>query len=42
MAKVLENNDWDDFYKNSSDTKTFLEEQEKSYKELVNDSGLVN
>lgn len=40
--KVLENNDWDDFYKNSSETKAFLDEQEKNYTELVNNSGLIN
>jgi len=39
--KVLENNDWDDFYKNSVDTKSFIAEQEESYTELVNESGLV-
>lgn len=39
--KVLKNNDWDNFYKNSSETKSFLEEQEKTYTELVNNSGLV-
>jgi tripartite-type tricarboxylate transporter receptor subunit TctC len=38
--KVLENNDWDGFYKDSEETKQFLEEQEKLYEGLVNDSGL--
>ncbi|WP_010651393.1 Bug family tripartite tricarboxylate transporter substrate binding protein [Oceanobacillus massiliensis] len=40
--EVLENNDWDDFYKNSEDTKAFLDEQQELYKGLVDDSGLVN
>lgn len=39
--KLLENNDWDDFYQNSEETKAFFDEQEKLYKDLINDSGLV-
>lgn len=38
---VLENNDWEGFYKDSAETKTFLEEQAKLYEGLINDSGLV-
>lgn len=40
--ELLENNDWEDFYQNSADTKKFLEEQEELYRELVEESGLVN
>lgn len=39
--KMLENNDWEDFYKNSKETKAFFEEQHELYQGLVNDSGLV-
>lgn len=39
--KVLDNNDWDGFYKDSKETKQFLEEQSKLYEGLVNDSGLT-
>ncbi|KPH72141.1 MULTISPECIES: Bug family tripartite tricarboxylate transporter substrate binding protein [Bacillaceae] len=39
--QMLENNDWDDFYKNSQETKAFLDEQHELYQGLVNDSGLV-
>ncbi|CDQ40875.1 tripartite tricarboxylate transporter substrate binding protein [Virgibacillus salexigens] len=38
--EVMKNNDWEGFYKNSSETKKFLEEQTKLYQDLVNDSGL--
>ncbi|WP_163528981.1 tripartite tricarboxylate transporter substrate binding protein [Halobacillus ihumii] len=40
--KILENNDWEGFYKNSEETKAFLQEQHDLYKQLVEDSGLVN
>ena len=39
--ELLENNDWDDFYQTSADTKKFMEEQEQLYSELIDDSGLV-
>ncbi|MCM3576253.1 tripartite tricarboxylate transporter substrate binding protein [Mesobacillus subterraneus] len=39
--KLLENNDWDSFYQDSATTKKFFEEQEKLYKQLIDDSGLV-
>lgn len=38
---ILENNDWDDFYKNSAESKQFLKEQNEVYQKLVKDSGLV-
>ncbi|SCB72612.1 Tripartite-type tricarboxylate transporter, receptor component TctC [[Bacillus] enclensis] len=40
--KMLENNDWDDFYKDSKETKEFMKEQEKLYSDLVESSGLKN
>ncbi|UOQ92396.1 tripartite tricarboxylate transporter substrate binding protein [Halobacillus shinanisalinarum] len=40
--KVLKNNDWEGFYKNSEETKAFLQEQHDLYKQLIEDSGLVN
>ncbi|MBM7552651.1 tripartite tricarboxylate transporter substrate binding protein [Thalassobacillus pellis] len=40
--KVLDNNDWEGFYKNSKETKAFLEEQHALYQKLVKDSGLIN
>ncbi|SDC09111.1 Tripartite-type tricarboxylate transporter, receptor component TctC [Terribacillus halophilus] len=39
--KVLENNDWEGFYKNSEETKAFMDEQHNLYKSLIEDSGLV-
>lgn len=40
-AELLTNNDWDDFYQNSSDTKAFFDEQAELYKDLIGESGLV-
>jgi putative tricarboxylic transport membrane protein len=40
-ATIIENNDWDGFYKDSAETKKFLKEQNELYTKLVNDSGLV-
>ncbi|MFD2924946.1 tripartite tricarboxylate transporter substrate binding protein [Halobacillus naozhouensis] len=40
--KVLKNNDWEGFYKNSEETKAFLQEQHDLYKQLIEDSGLVD
>ncbi|SEA79675.1 Tripartite-type tricarboxylate transporter, receptor component TctC [Thalassobacillus cyri] len=39
--KVLENNDWEGFYKNSEETKKFMKEQHDLYQRLVQESGLV-
>lgn len=39
-AEILENNEWDSYYMNSTETKEFLEEQVSNYEELINDSGL--
>ena len=39
---VVKNNDWEEFYQNSKETKDFLDEQQKLYQGLVDDSGLVN
>ncbi|KKK38879.1 membrane protein [Mesobacillus campisalis] len=39
--ELLANNDWEDFYQDSSTTKEFMAEQEKLYTELIDDSGLV-
>ncbi|WP_455663262.1 tripartite tricarboxylate transporter substrate binding protein [Pradoshia sp.] len=39
--ELVENNDWENFYQNSTDTKKFMEEQEQLYKELIDDSGLI-
>lgn len=38
---VLENNDWEDFYKDSEETKAFFDEQQDLYQGLVDDSGLA-
>ncbi len=38
--KILMNNEWEPFYKNSTDTKQFLSEQNKNYDELITKSGL--
>ncbi|WP_408009250.1 tripartite tricarboxylate transporter substrate binding protein [Pseudalkalibacillus sp. A8] len=40
--KLLENNNWEDFYKDSEESKKFMQEQHELYEKLVNDSGLVN
>ncbi|WP_181347210.1 tripartite tricarboxylate transporter substrate binding protein [Thalassobacillus sp. CUG 92003] len=40
--KVLENNEWQSFYKDSSESKAFLEEQTKNYDELLSESGLTD
>lgn len=40
-TEVLKNNNWDDFYKDSKETKKFLDEQVELYEGLVNDSGLA-
>ncbi|MGP4079957.1 tripartite tricarboxylate transporter substrate binding protein [Pseudalkalibacillus sp. R45] len=39
--KLLDNNNWEGFYKDSEETKKFLEEQHSLYKKLVTESGLV-
>ncbi|MCP3740061.1 tripartite tricarboxylate transporter substrate binding protein [Rossellomorea sp. BNER] len=39
--KMLENNDWEDFYKDSKETEVFIKEQAELYEELVNNSGLM-
>lgn len=38
--QLLENNGWEDFYKDSAETKSFLTEQTEMYKELIDESGL--
>ncbi|SDJ27270.1 tripartite tricarboxylate transporter substrate binding protein [Salimicrobium halophilum] len=38
---VLDNNDWEGFYKNSEETEQFMKEQHDLYETLVKDSGLV-
>ncbi len=38
--KIEKNNDWEPFYKNSADTKKFLDEQNKMYTQVIEDSGL--
>ncbi|ASK64378.1 hypothetical protein CFK37_11065 [Virgibacillus phasianinus] len=38
---VLKNNNWEGFYKDSKETKKFLDEQAELYEGLVKDSGLV-
>ncbi|WP_233505344.1 tripartite tricarboxylate transporter substrate binding protein [Sporosarcina sp. BI001-red] len=38
--ELLENNGWEDFYKDSNETKKFLEEQKGMYTELIEESGL--
>ena len=40
-AELLKNNNWDPFYQTQSETAKFMEEQNKLYTDLVNDSGLV-
>lgn len=40
--QILENNEWDSYYKNSTETKEFLENQVGNYEGLINDSGLGN
>lgn len=39
--EVLENNEWEDFYKDSEETEKFLEEQNQEFKELLNESDLL-
>ncbi|OYD07773.1 tripartite tricarboxylate transporter substrate binding protein [Paludifilum halophilum] len=39
--EILQNNEWEAYYKNSSETKKFLQEQNEMYKDLLNDSGLT-
>ncbi|HEX7063742.1 MAG TPA: tripartite tricarboxylate transporter substrate-binding protein, partial [Bacillales bacterium] len=39
--EVLANNQWESFYKDSSETKKFLKAQVEKYKELVESAGLV-
>lgn len=41
-AELVKNNEWSHFYKNSSETKTFFEEQTKMYDELITEAGLVD
>jgi tripartite-type tricarboxylate transporter receptor subunit TctC len=38
---ILKANDWNSFYKNSSETKLFLDQKNKMYEELMNDSVLI-
>lgn len=38
--ELLENNGWEDFYKDSADTKAFLAEQTTMYQNLIEESGL--
>lgn len=38
--KVVKNNEWSEYYKDSSEARKFLEEQHVMYEELVTDSGL--
>lgn len=40
--KVLDNNEWQDFYKDSSESKKFFKEQVKQYKDLIETAGLTN
>ncbi|WP_174614436.1 tripartite tricarboxylate transporter substrate binding protein [Virgibacillus ihumii] len=39
--KVLENNQWESFYKNSEETKKYLKEEVKKYSELLKSAGLT-
>lgn len=39
--EILDNNDWDNYYKNSTETKEFLDEQIDRYRGLIDDSGLT-
>lgn len=39
--KVLKNNEWESYYKDSKETKKFLEEQNKNYKDLIEKAGLA-
>lgn len=38
--EILQNNEWDSFYKDSAETKEFLAEQTPKYEKLIKDSGL--
>jgi putative tricarboxylic transport membrane protein len=40
--QLLENNEWQSFYKNSSETAQFLEKQTQMYDELLSESGLTD
>jgi len=40
--QILENNEWESYYKDSEETSEFLKEQVTKYEELINDSGLAN
>ncbi|TCP23481.1 tripartite-type tricarboxylate transporter receptor subunit TctC [Scopulibacillus darangshiensis] len=39
--KIMKNNDWEPYYKNSKETKKFLKEQNKMYKDLIDEAGLA-
>lgn len=39
--ELVKNNEWSHFYKNSSEAKTFFEEQTEMYNELITEAGLV-
>ncbi|MGY4690632.1 tripartite tricarboxylate transporter substrate binding protein [Salibacterium sp. K-3] len=39
---VLENNEWQSFYKNSEESRQFLEEQTQNYEELISEAGLTD
>lgn len=41
-AKLLNNNGWESFYKNSKDSSEFLKEQTVNYDNLLTDSGLTD
>ncbi|GGJ99324.1 membrane protein [Lentibacillus kapialis] len=40
--KVLDNNDWEAYYKDSAETKEFLKSETEKYTELLNDAGLTD
>lgn len=40
--EILQNNQWESFYKNSSETAKFLEEQTESYKVLLKTAGMID
>lgn len=40
--ELINNNEWTDFYKDSGESLTFLEEQTVMYEELIKDSGLLD
>lgn len=39
--QILKNNEWESYYKNSAETKTFLDEQNKMYQDLIDKAGLA-